>query len=232
MNNFILFWVSFVLIISIGSTIALFTKLKQTQNRVKKEIADLEKEFLEEVRAIGQLEKTDAGRQLQRLILSEHQKSHNVKDSEESLIKTISSFFSQNFAITVFLIGLATTIAIFYATPFNNNIEQPVAKYLFISALIYFSTGILMVVFAEPIYLWIQENKISPNSFFSRASLSYQTVKTKGAGAKPTDWGNCLVFNTGVTISLTTITTLGLALVTIAFTLILLFILLLPFIKK
>lgn len=89
---------------------------------------------------------------------------------------------------------------------------------LSISAGVYLVMGIILVVFAEPIYERARDSSmpIFTKGLFAKALISYYNIKTKGFEAGWSHWGYCLGFNAGVSISVALIVAFGAALIVIA----------------
>lgn len=89
---------------------------------------------------------------------------------------------------------------------------------LWIAAGFYFFMGVILVVFAEPIYEWAQRSSLPlfTKGLFAQAIVSYYNVKTKGLEAGPKHWGYCLGFNAGVSLSVALIIAFGVTLIIIA----------------
>ena len=88
-----------------------------------------------------------------------------------------------------------------------------------ITAGFYFFMGVILVVFAEPIYKWAQESSMPlfTKGLFGQAIISYYNVKTRGLEAGLSHWGYCLGFNAGVSLGVALIIAFGVALIVIAF---------------
>lgn len=89
---------------------------------------------------------------------------------------------------------------------------------LLITAGFYLFMGIILVVFAEPIYKWAQQSSmpIFTKGLFARAIVSYYNVKTRGLEAGFPHWGYCLGFNAGVSLGVALIIAFGVTLIIIA----------------
>ncbi|MBE0681589.1 MAG: hypothetical protein Q8L64_00205 [bacterium] len=87
-----------------------------------------------------------------------------------------------------------------------------------ITAGFYFFMGVILVVFAEPIYNWAQGSSLPlfTKGLFGQAIISYYNVKTRGAEAGLSHWGYCLGFNAGVSLSVALIIAFGVTLIIIA----------------
>lgn len=96
--------------------------------------------------------------------------------------------------------------------------NQTTVDILLVSAGVYFVMGIILVLFAEPIYLWAQgsEMPLVTKGWFARAIVSYYNVKTRGLDAGWPHWGYCLGFNAGVSVTISLIIAFGLALIALA----------------
>ena len=88
-----------------------------------------------------------------------------------------------------------------------------------ITAGFYFFMGVILVVFAEPIYNWAQGSSLPlfTKGLFGQAIISYYNVKTRGLEAGLSHWAYCLGFNAGVSFSVALIIAFGVALIVIAF---------------
>lgn len=93
---------------------------------------------------------------------------------------------------------------------------------LSISAAVYLVMGVILIVFAEPIYLKARNSSLPvfTKGFFARALVSYYNIKTRGFDAGWSHWGYCLGFNAGVSISVALIVAFGAALIVIALSII------------
>jgi len=89
---------------------------------------------------------------------------------------------------------------------------------LLITAGFYFFMGVILVVFAEPIYKWAQASSLPlfTKGLFGQAIVSYYNVKTRGLEAGLSHWGYCLGFNAGVSLSVALIIAFGVTLIIIA----------------
>ena len=96
--------------------------------------------------------------------------------------------------------------------------NQEIVQILSVAAGIYFVMGVILVVFAEPIYLWARNSEmpVFTKGLFARAITSYYNIKTKGLSAGWSHWGYCLGFNAGVSITVSLIIAIGLTLIAIA----------------
>lgn len=90
---------------------------------------------------------------------------------------------------------------------------------LWITAGFYLVMGVILVVFAEPIYEWAQSSSLPlfTKGLFAQAIVSYYNVKTRGLQAGFSHWAYCLGFNAGVSLGVALIIALGLTLIVIAF---------------
>jgi len=88
-----------------------------------------------------------------------------------------------------------------------------------ITAGFYFFMGVILVVFAEPIYKWAQESSLPlfTKGLFGQAIISYYNVKTRGLEAGLSHWGYCLGFNAGVSLGGALIIAIRVTLIVIAF---------------
>ncbi len=85
---------------------------------------------------------------------------------------------------------------------------MPIETVLLVALGVYTLTGIVLVLFAEPIYLKARYSERLPDAgkgLFAQAIISYYLLKKEGITTHPKHLGYCLAFNAGISITVTLI---------------------------
>lgn len=91
-----------------------------------------------------------------------------------------------------------------------------VGEFLLVAAAIYFAMGAILIAFAKPIYVKVQQSDAVPwywKGAFAKAVISYYNVKTLGLDAGWNHWGYCLGFNAAVAGTVSFLVVTGIALI-------------------
>jgi len=197
MNNFAFIWVSIILLLGIGSTAFLFYKLHKLQTRVESEMNGLEKELLDEVKLIGELDKTESGRKLKEMILSEQPKYFDVSKAANKNPPTVPSLDSLKIYALIAVI-CAVVFALIRFAPKPSIGIQTLIPFLWLTVGVFVVTAIVQIVFPVEVYEKVRVSNFSTENKrrFAYTVESLYQVKTKGFKADRKYWWHLTWFNT------------------------------------